>query len=159
MDSAELSTLIDTYGAAVDAWPLAARRAAGDLLAASPDARAMLARAVAMERALRRPPAGEEDISSGRVERVIALAMAQAKMQARTMPDVASRPWPLAGVLGWLSGVGDGWLRYAMPMALGAVLGILVGHVSVDRAAVVQTDGVGLTALLEAFHTEGWFGS
>lgn len=169
MSPADLSTLIDTYGAALEAWPAELHRAARDLLATSDEARAVLGRAQAMEAVLRSPPDGADAVTAERVERLIALTMARVKTDARAVPQaaravpqapLAARRSLLDAARDWLSDWGDGWLRYAMPMAVGAVLGVFAGQISADRTGSAQTDSAGLVTLIDAFHnTTGLFGS
>lgn len=158
MRSTELSALIDTYGAALERWPMAQRTRAAALLEASESARSLLAQAQAIECGLRRPPAGCDAVTAERLERIAAMVAAKAK----TMPQ--DRPGPGLRPIAWLGAfaaeIGSGWLRFSMPMAAGAVLGILVGHYSVDPVVPpVAPQGTSFVSLLEMFYTSGLFQS
>lgn len=158
MRPADLQALIDRFGALVEAWPAAQRRAAHQLLATSECARIMLAQAKAMEQALRCRPGGNDGISPQRIERVVAATIAKAATMRQARAPVPVRSWP--EFRRRLAATEDVWLRCVLAIAAGVLLGLVVGHSSLDvmPASVAQNDAA-LASLLDAFPGTRWFGS
>ncbi|UFN47840.1 hypothetical protein LPC08_17735 [Roseomonas sp. OT10] len=118
-----LARLLDTHGADPARWPPAEAAAARALLAASPEARAMQARAALVDAALNDslPPA--DPAALARMRHAVAAAVARAPL-----PVPATRPG-----LAWAGGLGEagivqggggllGWLRPVLPAGCGALL-------------------------------------
>ena len=148
----ELSALIDRYGANLEEWPEAERVAALPLLAASWKARILMSQAEALEDVLRAGPT-PADISPERVLRVMARTLAVAQRPPAPVPSVRQQ------VGEWFATVATGWARYGVPIAVGAVLGIVVGHASLPASATDHDTPAGITALIETTHSTGFFGS
>lgn len=155
MKLVELAALIDRHGAMITDWPMAEWEAARALLATSEDARRMLTRARSIEVALGRPLTGEQAVTPERIEQVMTAALAR----AHTMPQA---PVSATG-LSWLPQVSlaaDGWVRYGLSMALGAMLGILVGYTAPERAGgVLSQSRTGIAFVLESLYADRPFGS
>ena len=154
MKLVELAALIDRHGAMVTDWPMAEWEAARALLATSDKARAMLTRARSIEVALGRPLTGADAITPERVEglaeAILARAQATPQQRPRRSPPATRLP----------NAFRAGWIRYVLPMALGALLGILVGQQALEREGRLSlSPGAGLFAVLEALATDRLFGS
>jgi hypothetical protein len=104
-------TLLDARGPDIDAWPAADGAAARALLAASDDARAALAEAEALDRAMRALPVE----GAGPLLRSAIL----------DIPELHDRaPGPAPG--GWMSGrrgIAAGWTAIAASAAIGFAVG------------------------------------
>jgi hypothetical protein len=116
---------LDCYGSALEQWPDSERRAAEALLAISPEAVAELAAARRVEAFVRdNDPAAT--LGPDAVVRLTNTVLARLPAQARAQQRVS--PWrDLLGRLG-LSGPRLEWApRFAMSMAVAAVLGVAAG--------------------------------
>jgi hypothetical protein len=155
----ELEALIDDHGTAMDRWPDAERAAARHLLATSEDARAVLRRAERLEALLcihesetADEPPGPEDIL-----RVIARTQAAAYRTPQLPPPLLVR-WSrwcarLKAELWAGFQSSDLGLRYGVPVAVGLVLGVLVGHVSVDPMVYTDAADTEVTPTVETLIT------
>jgi hypothetical protein len=133
----ELESLIDEHGVALERWPDAERAAARVLLAGSEAAREALRRAERLEAILGAPTDG--DIDPDHVLRVIARTGAAARRTPQVPPPlpVRLRRW----CAGLFPSADDGLWRYGVPVAIGLILGVVVGQVSVDQVAYGDTSG------------------
>ena len=98
----------------------------------------------------------EDEAFEARVRAVIA----STRVAAIRTPQV---PPSLAGVVrDWLLGLavtsGDGLWRFGVPVAVGLVLGVLVGQVSADPASSGETVSVTIESLIAAPRTMESFG-
>jgi hypothetical protein len=132
----ELESLIDDHGTALEHWPAVEQVAARDLLAHSEEARTVLRRAERLEALLRAPDDGA--MAPDDVMRVIARTRAAAYRTPQLPPPPAVR------LRRWCAGLfavpGDGLWRYGVPVTIGLVLGVLVGHASVDQVDYTQAE-------------------
>ena len=156
MTDGQFSDLIDRYGATLDQWPAADRAVALTLLANSPRAQNELKRAQALETSLKavlRNSLDPASLSPERIDQVMARTLAA----VHHLPPRSRRPLQRIG--DWFTTACDGWIRYGVPMAVGAVLGIVVGHVSLPSSYSEPETQAGLNALIELSHTTRLFGS
>lgn len=107
MSLERLAAILDAYGAADRRWPAEERAAALALVEASPQARAMLARAAELDRLLDAAPAGEPPSA----------ALRHAVL--RTAPRA---PAPTPRRLGWRAAA-------AVALAASLVLGMVTGRI------------------------------
>jgi hypothetical protein len=124
-----LQTLLDTHGAKVARWPESDQRALEALLAASAEARAMVAEAAALDRVLDAAPAGRTSRLVTLTDRIVAEARAGAVAaipRKALPPPVSKRPrWPAVAAMAasLLIGVYGGFNGWA-PQALQQVAGL-----------------------------------
>lgn len=140
MNLSQFITALDRYGSALDRWPPAEGEAAHRLLASSPEAAAELAEAARVEHFIRsNDPAAA--IGPDAVVRLTNMVLARLPAQPnRTVPRWES----LLRRLG-LHGARLVWApRFAMSMALAALLGLAAG----DRLTSVNAQQVSPTELL-----------
>lgn len=173
MTPEKLAGLIDRYGTTLDQWPMAEGHAARQLLAASPAARAVLERARTLDALLRLED--DPSVTPERAQQVIAhtLNAAQHRPQATAgspapiPPSVFTAAWGRVAayakdVRRWLraqiAGWDDGVWRYGMPMAVALVLGVVVGHATLDDIPPVSRGSSGLEALFVTSQPRESFG-
>ena len=136
MTPEKLATLIDLYGSAVEDWPDHRQRTAAlELLRHSQAANSVLRRARGIERCLR-PPA-DDAIDAAACERLFALTLERARHTPQRPPAFGQRL--RAGLDRLLASWGEGWLSYGVPATAALVLGLVVGHVTLDQTATTQT--------------------
>ncbi len=138
MTPLELESLIDHHGAAPERWPEAQRAATRRLLATSEAARTVLKRAERLEALLRDADRGGDAVDSDHVQRIIARTRAAAHRTPQRPPSLLSRLW--RGCARGFAVPQDGLWRYGVPAAVGLVLGVLVGHASVDQVAFTDAE-------------------
>jgi hypothetical protein len=129
MTMERLAAIIAAYGARADRWPAAERDAAQAMLARSPEARALLAEATALD---------------GLLDAVLALSSTPAMRAAvlATAPRGATRTLPKRLLDGWRGFLDDlgGW-QVGPVLAASLVLGLLVGGVlSQDMTNTTESD-------------------
>ena len=156
MTPENLATLLDRHGSVLDTWPLPERQAAAALLATSEAARGVFRRAERLDTLLR--SGFDEGPDAARVDRVIALTLAAAGRtpQHAPMPGWHLRAWWNGHMVRLLT-PNAGLLRFAVPVAVALVLGVLVGHASVDQAAYSAVP-TGVETLLTVSHSTELFG-
>ena len=155
----ELETLIDDHGTAMDRWPDAERAAARHLLATSEEARAVLRQAERLEALLGiHGGSTDEQPDPEDILRVIARTQAAAYLTPQLPPPPLVRL--IRGcarlktrLLAGLQSSDPGLWRYGVPVAVGLVLGVLVGHVSVDQMAYTDSADTDETPTVETLIT------
>ena len=154
MNEQRLAEIIEAYGALSQRWPEAERNAANELLARSPEARALLAQAVELDRLLDTVPL-EAAPSTALVERLLAARPRAGLVPAKRMASRSSiwkALWPYGSPV-----VPTGALAFSM--LLGIVVGALAQTQASDAtAAVAQEDSEQLVslALAETNYPEEW---
>lgn len=134
---------LERYGADFGRWPREAGATARDLAATDPQAAAMMTAALRLD-ALVSAYDPASDVDDVRAERLVdrVLRLTADSPQAPTPAVVAGPPGVLSAAF-----AGGGFRRVAMPMAVAAALGVLVG-LQLPLASPNDDAEVSLTALV-----------
>ncbi|MBI2977926.1 MAG: hypothetical protein HYY38_03675 [Rhodospirillales bacterium] len=128
MNRLRLQRLIEAYGADPARWPAAERDAARALLAQTPDAAAMRARARLLDEALD----GFAPAADAGAEQRLLRALAELPRQAPAMPPLMAGFWPRAAMLAAASMagviIGLGGIDGRMPATADVDVVVLVGE-------------------------------
>ncbi|MBI2585676.1 MAG: hypothetical protein HYW28_07355 [Rhodospirillales bacterium] len=150
MNRLRLQRLIEAYGADPARWPAAERDAARALLAQTPDAAAMRARARLLDEALD----GFAPAADAGAEQRLLRALAELPRQAPAMPPLMAGFWPRAAMLAAASMAGviiglqapampplmaGFWPRAAM-LAAASMAGVIIGLGGIDGRMPATAD-------------------